>query len=185
MWAPLPPAAYTSLVGTRHKVNEREPSVREAIPGCSAIAAGTQTHTWRPSEARLEARGPEESGFLQGLGSVPGWCGKEGQVRVRPPGASTHATPLAPQSLRSRVHSNEALSCTYRVRSKVIVKAAAGKRCSPELWKLLSTFCPASNSDLVFLFLIHEGEFLVWLPWGSSPHPVWASESWAALLKDA
>lgn len=57
MWAPLPPAAYTSLVGTRHKVNKREPSVHEAIPGCSAIAAGTQTNIWHPSEARLEARG--------------------------------------------------------------------------------------------------------------------------------
>lgn len=96
MWAPLPPAAYTSLVGTRHKVNKREPSVHEAIPGCSAIAAGTQTNIWHPSEARLEARGLEENGFLQRLGSVPSWCGKEGQVRVRPPGISTHATPLHP-----------------------------------------------------------------------------------------
>lgn len=50
MRAPLPPAAYTSLVGTRHKVNKREPSVHEAIPGCSAIAAGTQTNIWHPSE---------------------------------------------------------------------------------------------------------------------------------------
>lgn len=55
----------TSLVGTRHKVNKREPSVHEATPGGSAIAAGTQTNIWHPSEARLEARGLEENGFLQ------------------------------------------------------------------------------------------------------------------------
>lgn len=45
----------TSLVGTRHEVNKREPSVHEATPGGSAIAAGTQTNIWHPSEARLEA----------------------------------------------------------------------------------------------------------------------------------
>lgn len=78
MWAPLPPAAHTSPVGTKHKVNKREPSVHDlgekATPGCPAIAAATQTNIWHPSEARLEAKGLEENGFLLGLGSV----GKEG-----------------------------------------------------------------------------------------------------------
>lgn len=55
----------TSLAGTRHEVNKREPSVHEATSGGSAIAAGTQTNIWHPSEARLEARSPEENGFLQ------------------------------------------------------------------------------------------------------------------------
>lgn len=61
MWAPLPPAAYTSPVGTRHKVNKREPSIHDlgekATPGCPAILAATQTNIWHPSEARLEAKG--------------------------------------------------------------------------------------------------------------------------------
>lgn len=40
---------------------------------------GSHSNTWHPSEAAgLEAKGPEENGFLLGPGSVPGWCGKEG-----------------------------------------------------------------------------------------------------------
>lgn len=82
MWAPLPPAAYTPRVGTRHKVNKREPSVHDpgekATPGCPTIAAATQTNIWHPSEARLEAKGPEENGFVLGLRSVQGWCSMEG-----------------------------------------------------------------------------------------------------------
>lgn len=55
----------------------------------------------------------------------------------------------------------------------------------PRVAEATVNFLSSSNSDLIFLFLIHEGEFLVWLPWGSSPGSVWASESWAALLQDA
>lgn len=83
MWAPMPPAAYPSRVGTRHKVNEKEPSVsdlgQKATLACPAIGAALLTNIWHPCEAAgLEAKGPEENGFLLGPGSVPGWCGKEG-----------------------------------------------------------------------------------------------------------
>lgn len=137
-----PPAAHTSLVGSRHQVKKSVHDLSEkATPGCPDIAVGIQTNIWHPTEARLEARGPaqrEENGFLRGHSSVPGCCsaGRAGQSQA----ISTHATSPAPQSVRPRVYSNEARNCTYIGRSKVIVKAAAGKGCSPELWKLLSTF---------------------------------------------
>lgn len=51
---------------------------KKPTPGFPAIVAATQTNIWHPSEARLEAKGPEENGFPLGLGSIPGWCGKEG-----------------------------------------------------------------------------------------------------------
>lgn len=82
MWAPLLPAAHPSRVGTGHKVNQREPSVydlgEKATPGSPATGAATLTNIWHPSEARLEAKGLEENGFLLGPGSIPGWCGKDG-----------------------------------------------------------------------------------------------------------
>lgn len=55
----------------------------------------------------------------------------------------------------------------------------------PRVAEATVNFLSSSDSDLIFLFLIHEGEFLVWLPWSSRPGSVWASESWAALLQDA
>lgn len=189
MWAPMPPAAYPSQVGTRHKVNEREPSVydlgEKATPACPAIGAATLTSGihLRPPGGKQRARKRMDSCWdldLSQAGVVRKDRSESGHQAPVPTLLPWHPSPQGPG-----LYSNDALSCTYRVRSKVIVKAAAGKRCSPELWKLLSTFCPASNSDLVFLLLIHEGEFLVWLPRGSSRRPVWPSKSWAALLKDA
>lgn len=54
----------TSLVGTRHEVNKREPSVHEATPGALPL----QQELKLTSGIHLRPgwkRGPEENGFLQ------------------------------------------------------------------------------------------------------------------------
>lgn len=142
MWPPLPPAAYTSMVGTRHRVKK----------GSQLSVPLREGHTWLPCHccrnskltSGIHLRPGWEQGaregnvFLLGHSSVPGCHSGEdrsGSGRQYP--CYLPGTPIPEvQGLLQY----EALSCTYIVRSKVTVKAAAGKRCSPGLWKLLFNF---------------------------------------------
>lgn len=114
-------------------------------PGCPAIAMATQTNIWHPSEVRLEARGPERGEQIPAGTQL---CPRLLRWR-KDRSESGHQYPCylpgTPVPEVQGLLQYEALSCTYIGRSKVIVKAAAGRRCSPELWKLPSAFCPAQT----------------------------------------
>lgn len=152
-----PPAAHTSLVGSRHQVKKSVHDLSEkATPGCPDIAVGIQTNIWHPTEARLEARGPaqrEENGFLRGHSSVPGCCsaGRAGQSQA----ISTHATSPAPQSVRPRVYSNEARNCTYIGRSKVL----------SSYWRsYLQQRGSLDRAAGAFFVMVTTTLFLLWVP---------------------
>lgn len=134
----------------------------------------------------------QELKLTSGIHMRPGWeqgphrgenkfLPQEGQIVKPSAGAHTTSPALLIPEVQGLLQ-REAIGYSCTVRSKVTVEVVAGRGCSPEPWKPLSAFCPASYSDLIFLFLIHEGELLVWLSWGSGPGPVWASQGWAALL---
>lgn len=165
MWQLLPPAAYTSLVGAR--CQERKGSqVSVALERRPPLASLLLLQELRlTSGTRLGPReGKTDSCWDTALSQA--W------QTVRPL-AGTHAT--SPAFLIPKVQrllQCQAICYSRTVRSKVTVELVAGRGCSRELCKLLSAFCPASHSDLVFLFFIHEGELLVWLPWGSGLGPV-------------
>lgn len=122
---------------------KREPTVgalkRRPHLAALPLLPELKTNIWHPSETRLGARGQREGNvFLLGHSSVPGCHSGEdrsGSGRQYP--CYLPGTPIPEiQGLLQY----EALSCTYIVRSKVTVKAAAGKRHSPGLWKLLFNF---------------------------------------------